>query len=97
MGEVLYPGVYPILNKNEKITSFLQRAGGLTGYAFPEGATLKRTEFNEGYLFFKLQEVVKDSNSKYNYIAKSGDTLIIPKIDQLVPNIFFKTRNSNNL
>ncbi|MFY9311359.1 MAG: SLBB domain-containing protein [Bacteroidia bacterium] len=84
MGEVLYPGVYPILNKNEKISSLLQRAGGLTGYAFPEGATLKRSEFNEGYLFLKLQEVLNDSSSKYNYIVKSQDTLFIPKIDQLI-------------
>ncbi len=84
MGEVLYPGVYPILSKNEKVGNLIQRAGGLTQYAFPEGATLKRTEFNEGFLFFKLQEVLKDSASKYNYIVKSGDTLIIPKIDQLI-------------
>lgn len=84
MGEVLYPGSYPILSKSEKISNILQRAGGLTQYAFPEGATLKRTEFNEGYLFFKLKEVVKDSSSKYNYIAKGGDTIVIPKIDQLI-------------
>lgn len=84
MGEVMYPGVYTILNKNEKLSSIINRAGGLTPYAFPEGATLKRTEFNEGYLFFKLQQVLRDTSSKYNYVAKSGDTLIVPKIDQLV-------------
>lgn len=84
MGEVIYPGVYTILNKNEKISSIINRAGGLTPYAFPEGATLKRTEFNEGYLFFKLQQVLSDTSSKYNYVAKSGDTLIVPKIDQLI-------------
>lgn len=84
MGEVLYPGTYPILDKNEKITSVLQRAGGLTNHAFPEGATLKRIEFNEGHLFFKMQEIIKDSGSKYNYIVKGGDTLIVPKVDQLI-------------
>jgi protein involved in polysaccharide export with SLBB domain len=83
-GEVMYPGEYTILNKNEKITDVLKRAGGTTLYAFPEGATLKRVEFNEGFLFFKLQEVLKDSNSIFNYVLKAGDTLIVPKIDQLI-------------
>lgn len=84
LGEVLYPGSYTILNKNEKISSIINRAGGLTKYAFPEGATIKRVEFNEGYLFLRLQEVLKDSSSKYNYVAKDGDTLIVPKLDQLI-------------
>jgi protein involved in polysaccharide export with SLBB domain len=83
-GEVMYPGEYSILNKNEKITDVLKRAGGITLYAFPQGATLKRVEFNEGFLFFKLQEVLKDSSSIFNYILKAGDTLIVPKVDQLI-------------
>ncbi len=83
-GEVMYPGVYPILNKTEKITNIIQRAGGLTQWAFPEGAKLSRSELNTGFLFFKLQEVMKDTNSKYNYILKGGDKLTIPKVEQLV-------------
>ncbi|MES2139020.1 MAG: SLBB domain-containing protein [Bacteroidota bacterium] len=83
-GEVMYPGVYPLLNKHEKITDVIQRAGGLTQYAFPEGATLSRKEFDTGFLFFKLQEVMKDSGSKYNYILRGGDAIIIPKVDQLI-------------
>jgi polysaccharide export outer membrane protein len=83
-GEVMYPGVYPLLNKHEKISDVIQRAGGLTEYAFPEGATLSRKEFETGFLFFKLQEVMKDSGSKYNYILRGGDAIIIPKVDQLI-------------
>ncbi|MES2284315.1 MAG: SLBB domain-containing protein [Bacteroidota bacterium] len=83
-GEVMYPGVYPLLNKHEKITDVIQRAGGLTQYAFPEGATLSRKEFDTGFLFFKLQEVMKDSGSKYNYILRGGDAIIVPKVDQLI-------------
>ncbi|MDO9185588.1 MAG: SLBB domain-containing protein [Bacteroidia bacterium] len=83
-GEVMYPGVYPLLNKNERVTDVIQRAGGFTQYAFPEGATLSRTEFETGFLFFKLQDVMKDSGSKYNYILRGGDAIIIPKVDQLI-------------
>ncbi len=83
-GEVLYPGVYSILNKHEKITDLLKRAGGLTSYAFPEGAKLTRRELNIGAVFLQLDDVMKDSTSEYNYILKNGDELTIPKTDQLI-------------
>jgi len=45
-GEVLYPGKYAIRNVNEKISDVIQRAGGLSDFAYPKGATLiRRTEF----------------------------------------------------
>jgi len=47
-GEVLYPGPYTISTKNEKISSLVKRAGGLTAYADVEGGTLKRTNENNG-------------------------------------------------
>lgn len=47
-GEVLYPGNYTIGTKNEKISSLVKRAGGLTAYADVEGGTLKRANNNGG-------------------------------------------------
>jgi protein involved in polysaccharide export with SLBB domain len=41
-GEVKYPGMYTISNKNERISDLIQRAGGLTNYAYVEGSSLKR-------------------------------------------------------
>nr|WP_199156601.1 SLBB domain-containing protein [Pedobacter sp. ASV2] len=41
-GEVLYPGTYTITNKNERISDLIKRAGGLTSYAYADGASLKR-------------------------------------------------------
>jgi protein involved in polysaccharide export with SLBB domain len=41
-GEVLYPGIYTITNKDEKISDLLNRAGGLTELAYAKGASLKR-------------------------------------------------------
>jgi protein involved in polysaccharide export with SLBB domain len=43
-GEVLYPGSYTITNKNERISDLIKRAGGLTTFAYEEGASLKRSE-----------------------------------------------------
>lgn len=41
-GEVLYPGIYTIKQKNERISDLIKRAGGLTPLAYAEGASLKR-------------------------------------------------------
>ncbi len=41
-GEVLVTGPYTIVNKNDKISDIIKRAGGLTELAYPQGATLLR-------------------------------------------------------
>ncbi|WP_316811432.1 SLBB domain-containing protein [Pedobacter heparinus] len=41
-GEVLYPGLYTITQKNERISDLIKRAGGLTPTAYTDGASLKR-------------------------------------------------------
>lgn len=41
-GEVLYPGIYTITRKDERISDLIKRAGGLTVLSFAEGASLKR-------------------------------------------------------
>lgn len=41
-GEVLYPGIYTIIRKDERISELIKRAGGLTSSAYPDGASLKR-------------------------------------------------------
>ena len=47
-GEVIAPGSYVISRKDERISDIIERANGLTIYAYPEGALLiRRTEFAE--------------------------------------------------
>ena len=41
-GEVSFPGFYAILTKEERISSLVERSGGLAPYAYVEGATLVR-------------------------------------------------------
>lgn len=41
-GEVLYPGIYTVTRKDERISDIIKRAGGLTALSFAEGASLKR-------------------------------------------------------
>ena len=41
-GEVSYPGNYSIVDKNERISDLIKKAGGFSPYAYLEGATLIR-------------------------------------------------------
>lgn len=41
-GEVRYPGIYTLTRKNERISEVIERAGGLTAFAYAEGASLTR-------------------------------------------------------
>ena len=43
-GEVKYPGVYSLLSRDEKISSVIKRAGGLSEYAYIDGVTMFRKE-----------------------------------------------------
>ena len=83
-GEVVYPGTYPLISENEKLSSIIQRAGGLSAEAFPEGATIYRTEDNIGFVVTKLQEVMTNPSSDFNLIMKEGDRIDIPKQKDIV-------------
>jgi protein involved in polysaccharide export with SLBB domain len=84
VGEVRFPGEYAILDKNEKLMSLIQRAGGLSAESFPSGATLFRGQDNIGYVIISLPEAIKNSNSNHNIILKDGDLIEIPKIKDIV-------------
>lgn len=41
-GEVKYPGKYVISNRDERISDLIERAGGLTDFAYPDAAYMNR-------------------------------------------------------
>ena len=41
-GEVKYPGTYSLISKDEKVASVINRAGGLTNYAYMDGVKIFR-------------------------------------------------------
>jgi len=45
-GEVRFPGTYPI-RRGETLSSVIKRAGGLTKFAYPEGAVFTRIDLRE--------------------------------------------------
>ncbi len=77
-GEVRYPGMYALQNSGERLSSLLARAGGLTDKAFPEGATLFRAQDSVGYVIMDLEKALSKPKSRFNYVLKDGDKIVIP-------------------
>ena len=65
-GEFLYPGTYPKLNENERLSSFIERSGGLKSNSNAQGAILYRmkdTTFRENPLLKKNRtRYIKDTS-----------------------------------
>lgn len=84
-GEVMYPGEYALLSKEEPVTSLIERAGGFTKYAFQEAAQMYREQDSLGYVMLDMNAVMKDKNkSGFNYVLTRGDSLYIPTVKNLV-------------
>ena len=79
-GEVKYPGYYPIVRVDEKISDFIKRAGGISeiGDAFNSQAFRQ----NDSNLVFRLDIAL--SRNKFNYIIQPNDSIYIPKKSDFV-------------
>ncbi|MGB4849666.1 MAG: SLBB domain-containing protein [Saprospiraceae bacterium] len=83
-GEVRYPGTYPILRDKERISDLIERAGGISGQAFPGGAKLYRQGDSTGLVVINLQEILQNKSIPSNVILLNGDIIEIPKTRDLV-------------
>ena len=84
-GEVRFPGPYNLISDNETITSIIKRAGGITAEAFPEGASLVRSQGPmPGPIVIQLEDALSNNKSLSNIIMKEGDRIVIPKIHDFV-------------
>ncbi|MBS1783752.1 MAG: SLBB domain-containing protein [Bacteroidetes bacterium] len=103
-GEVLFPGNYTLVNKNERISDIIKRAGGLTPFAYKEGASLKRvgikkTQSDADYENYKLQQLqalqkISDDSAKINVYDLSTRNDYVG-ID--LPSILHKPHRENDL
>jgi polysaccharide export outer membrane protein len=77
-GEVLFPGTYTLIRDDEKVADLLARAGGLTGYAYPEGTRFVRAMDQSGRVNIDLPRALHDSRSRDNLVLQPGDDIYIP-------------------
>ena len=74
-GEILYPGVYAISKKEERVLDFITRAGGTSSEADKEAINVIR---NQLVIPIDWKLISKEPNSSSNLIIEAGDTIVIP-------------------
>ena len=78
-GEVRYPGTYSLRTKSDRLADVLERAGGLTTQAYPEGIRFVRPANQAGRINIDLPHALGDRNSRDNVILQPGDSIDIPE------------------
>src|SRR6266478_595974 len=78
-GEVLYPGTYALKAKDDRLADLVERGGGLTPRAYPEGIRFVRAIDNRGRINIDLPRALKERGSRDNIILQPGDSIRIPE------------------
>jgi protein involved in polysaccharide export with SLBB domain len=82
-GEIKWPGMYTMKSRNDRVWDLVERAGRWTDVAFLKGAKLMRKE--DGLVLLDLAILEKEGkDSRYNYVLRAGDVIILPKLKDLV-------------
>lgn len=81
-GEVLYPGEYVLIGRNERLSSLIKRTGGLKKSAFPDGAKLFRNRI--GQVVIDLNSALLEEGSKQDLVLKDSDVIVIPSLNDIV-------------
>lgn len=97
-GEVQFPGPYLITEKKNKLSDIVKSSGGLTRYAFPEGATLERQRGDiSGKVSIDLNDAIRFGNMHEDIVLLPGDRIYIPREENLVSINTFATKAQNVL
>ncbi len=75
-GEVLFDGPYAKKTKDERLSSVIQRAGGLTDYAYVKGARLQRRLSDE-----EIKRAKQALKTKLQIDTQKNDSLNLDSID----------------
>jgi protein involved in polysaccharide export with SLBB domain len=78
-GQVRYPGRYALLTRTDRLTDLIERAGGLTKEAYPEGIQFFRSVDRGGRIGIDLPRALRDRQSRENLILAGGDSIFIPE------------------
>src|SRR2546421_1342978 len=75
IGEVRYPGTYSLRTKTERLADIINRSGGLTSQAYADGIRFVRGNGGIGRINVNLTRALRDTNSRYNIILQSADSI----------------------
>jgi protein involved in polysaccharide export with SLBB domain len=86
-GEVLYPGTYTLTKKNERISDIIKRAGGLTAFAYEDGASLKRPgplEVHDKNALSGIAEEEKAKLANLQRLSQDGNKDSIAMVQEVI-------------
>src|SRR5882724_2717206 len=83
-GQVRYPGTYSLRSKDERLADVIERAGGLTAQAYPEGIQFVRSAGGVGRVNIDLPRALHDQRSSHNVILQPDDAIFIPEYQPTV-------------
>jgi len=83
-GQVRYPGTYSLRSKEDRLADVIERAGGLTPQAYPEGIQFVRSAGGVGRVNIDLPRALHDQRSSHNVILQPDDSIFIPEYQPTV-------------
>src|SRR5712671_1520166 len=78
-GEVRFPGTYSLLSKTDRLADVIERAGGLTQQAYPDGIRFVRGLSNVGRVNVDLKRAMQEHASRSNVLLQPGDSIDVPE------------------
>ena len=77
-GQVFYPGQFSLERRDEKLSSLIERAGGLKPDAYLPGARVLRRQDDVGNIAIDLARALEEPGGPYDIILQDGDEILIP-------------------
>lgn len=77
-GEVLVPGRYTLLSKNDRVSQLVERAGGVLPTGYVGGARLIRTQDGMGRIDLDLVGALERPGDDDDVVLQPGDSLHVP-------------------
>ena len=76
-----FPGEYPVISRNEKISDIIRRAGGFLPNAYPMASTFIR---NNKMISLSFEKIIRDNKSNANFAIMGGDSIIISTYSNII-------------
>ena len=83
-GEVRFPGRYTLERRDERLSSLVRRAGGLTGNADSAGIAFQRSRDGVGRIGIDLPKALRNSRVVDDLVLQDGDSIHIPPYSGIV-------------
>jgi protein involved in polysaccharide export with SLBB domain len=83
-GEVNFPGQYALKSRSERLADLIDRAGGFTREAYPEGTVFQRRKGDVGRVAIDVPEAMRHRDSPENMFLFDLDQVLVPQRSTIV-------------